>query len=634
VLLAMIHPRSMNKRNSTVRPLLRRITIFALSGILFPSFARALSSGFFEIELISGGSEVEITGYFGSEEMLTIPIELEGKPVTRIRDSAFYARNNLTRVAIPHSVTRIGDAAFYSCNSLVSVAVPASVTHIGHGAFGACLSLTDIEVDPANPDFQSVNGVLFNADRTLLHTYPAGFTGPYSIPDSVIKIGNSAFHYCRNLSQITIPSSVTQIGDYAFFSCTSLPGITLPYSVTSIGDFAFGSCFSVSNVMIPASVTRIGGGAFGGCHGVTNIEVEPTNPAFKSVDGVLFNSDQTVLYGYPAGRAGTYSVPESVSAIGNGAFFDCINLTGITIPDSVTDIGSSVFRFCRMLTNIAIPDSVSRIGDSAFYYCSGLVEVSLPRSTTSLEDLVFYRCTKLTDLTIPSTVTKIGDRAFEACARLAHLQLPDSISTIGEGAFRDCRALRSITFPSALESLEDSAFINCGSLVSAYFRGDAPAFFGVEAFDFVGPNFTVYYRDTATGFASPSWHDYPATAISAIDPGFAHWRGFHGIPVDANATDDLNGDGVSLLMAYALNLDPHDDLAGSSPVAVSQGGNLEIDFFAGRSDVTYRAETSTDLGSWTDTGVTLSALEANGFLTASVPRTSSAHFLRLIVEEQ
>ena len=343
---------------------------------------------------------------------LVIPSTLGGYPVTSIGDSAFEGCSNLTSVSIPSSVTSIGDWAFYSCYRLTSVSIPSNITNIGSGAFYNCSSLPSINVDSNNAAYCSVDGVLFNKDKTLLMIYPTGKTATtYTIPDSVTSIGLYAFQGCNSLTSVTIPDSVTSIADSAFYNCSSLTSVTIPDSVTSIGIWAFGGCSSLTSITIPDSVTSIAGWAFWGCSGLTNIEI-----------------------------------PDSVTNIGLYAFTGCSNLTSIEIPDSVTSIGGSAFEGCSSLTSIEIPDSVTSIGHFAFYECRSLTSVTIPDSVTSIGMDAFCGCSGLISVTICNGVTSIGDGAFYNCYNLTSVVIPDSVTSIGEGAFYYCSNLTTVCY--------------------------------------------------------------------------------------------------------------------------------------------------------------------------------------------
>ena len=154
---------------------------------------------------------------------------------------------------------------------------------------------------------------------------------------------------------------------------SSVKTVEIKSGVTSIGDYAFQYCGSLTSITIPDSVTSIGNSAFSDCDSLTSITVDGNNQNYYSQDGVLFNKDKTVLIQYPIGNTRTsYTIPNSVTSIGNGAFYDCHSLTSITIPNSVTSIGGSAFEGCSILTSIIIPNSVTSIGYRAFSYCNSL----------------------------------------------------------------------------------------------------------------------------------------------------------------------------------------------------------------------------------------------------------------------
>ena len=171
---------------------------------------------------------------------------------------------------------------------------------------------------------------------------------------------------------VVLPAGVTSIGEEAFSDCESLTSVTIPEGVTRIGLNAFKRCVSLTNVTIPASVTRIGQWAFYGCTSLTEIAVDPANEMYCSVDGVLYNKEQTELICCPGGKTGTFSIPAGVTIIGDDAFSSCCSLTSVAIPDGVTTIGWLAFSKCERLISVMIPESVTSIDNDAFSDCESL----------------------------------------------------------------------------------------------------------------------------------------------------------------------------------------------------------------------------------------------------------------------
>jgi len=302
-----------------------------------------------KIIIREGVKSIGVRAFEGCSILRSITIP---NTVTTIGDRAFDHCESLTEIAIPDSVTSIGSYAFCGCYNLTEITIPDSVTAIGENAFFACRGLTVIQVDPNNTTYVSVDGVLFNRDKTMLIRYPSGKpSSRYEIPDAVKSIGICAFYHCYNLAEITIPDSVTSIGDLAFCWCHSLTEITIPDGVTVIGNNAFFDCMRLSA-----------------------IQVDPNNTTYTSVDGVLFNKEKTELIRYPSAKPSSkYEIPDGVTDIGKDAFYYCCNLTEITIPNTVTTIGDCAFSSCKSLTEITIPDSVTSIGNYIFTGCDKLM---------------------------------------------------------------------------------------------------------------------------------------------------------------------------------------------------------------------------------------------------------------------
>ena len=511
-------------------------------------------------------SSITIIEYNGPGPALTIPNTISGLPVTSIGDNAFDSSIQLTSITIPDNVTNIEPNAFYWCTSLTNFTIGNSVISIGGTAFYGCSSLTS-----------------------------------FTIPNNVAGIGVGAFYDCTGLTNVTIGNGVTDIESNAFYGCTSLTaikvdtnnpvycslagvlfdksqttliqfpggnagGYTVPNSVTNIEDNAFYGCNSLTNVTIGNSVTSIGRQALASCTSLTAITVDTNNLDYSSVAGALFDRSQTILIQCPGGKAGSYSVPNSVISIGAYAFYGCSSLTSVTIGDSVTSIGDNSFYGFSSLTNVTIGNSVTSIGDSAFYACSSLTSVTIPNSVTSIGDSAFYACSSLTNVTIDNGVTSIGDNAFSycssltsvmignsvtsigiwafiSCTSLTNVMIPDSVTSIGDGAFELCTSLTTVTIGNNITNIGNYVFANKsgGSLTGVYFRGNAPV---SGSFGFSGDNnATVYYLPGTTGWG-PSF--------SGAQTAF--WFLPNPLILNNNSSFGVQTNGFGFIISWATNV--------------------------------------------------------------------------------
>ncbi|MBR4263791.1 MAG: leucine-rich repeat domain-containing protein [Paludibacteraceae bacterium] len=316
----------------------------------------------------------------------------------------------------------------------------------------------------------SVDGIWYNFDDGNL-TAEVTYRGDYS----------SAWE--EYSGEVVIPSSVTYNDK--------------TYIVTSIGDDAFYRCHGLTSVTIPNSVTSIGDVAFSYCSGLTSLSVEAGNTVYDSrnnCNAIIKTSTNTLIFGCQ-----NTTIPNTVTSIGEYAFYNCIYLTSVTIPNSVTSIGNLAFRGCTGLTslsvkagntvydsrnncnaiiktstntliwgcqNTTIPNSVTSIGDDAFAYCSGLTSVTIPNSVTSIGLNAFNRCSGLTAVTIPNSVTTIGSYAFYGCSGLTSVTIPNSVTSIGLSAFEGCSGLTSVTIPNSVTTIGSYAFSGCSGLTS------------------------------------------------------------------------------------------------------------------------------------------------------------------------
>lgn len=269
---------------------------------------------------------------------------------------------------------------------------------------------------------------------------------------SVVAIDGWAF-YTSNITSIKLPNTITSIGRLSFYSCQKLTSIELPNSLLSIGSEAF-SHSAINEITIPSSVSNIGEGAFAYCSSLTTIKVSSSNLKYKDIDGVLFSKDETILYCYPSGRTGMYSIPATTKEIGVSAFQSC-HLSSIIIPNSVLVISKNSFHNCYNLTSIEIPSSVSSINEEAFYNCSNLEKISVDKDnmfymdndgvlfTKQMETLICFPNKKANEYIIPEGTVYLAKSAF-LNSNIKEITIPSTVHGIGSTCFYMCSNLKIV----------------------------------------------------------------------------------------------------------------------------------------------------------------------------------------------
>jgi hypothetical protein len=336
--------------------------------------------------------------------------------------------------AVPFSVTNIGIYAFYDSSNLTSVALSTNVSTIEDYAFYDTPGLTAITVNTNNLSYSSVTGVLFDKSHGTLIQYPVGsLATSYVMPNTVTNIGMEAFFNAPNLTSVTLGTNVSVIGGAAFENAGALASITFPNSVTMISGDAFAECSGLTNIALGTGVTNIQYQAFLGCPDVLAVNVAAGNPAFNSVNGVLFNKSQTALVLYPAASSGTsYVIPNSVTNVTTYAFMDSYNLSSITLGTNVQSIGDSAFQFCFNLTSITLPNSVTNIGFSVFYEDFSLTNAVIGSGLSG------------------SGLSTLGFQDFSFCFNLASVYFTGNVPGMNSDVFDDDPAATAYYLPGTI----------------------------------------------------------------------------------------------------------------------------------------------------------------------------------------
>lgn len=417
-------------------------SVYTVTGIANNAFSNCKNLTY--VNVSEGVTNMGIETFFNCENLETVVL---GDGIKKINYSLFDGCASLSDINIPASVTEIYGSAFKGCASLASIDIPANVTNIGAHAFFDCQNLASINVDNKNPAYASVDGVLYNKEKTILVLVPAKFQGKFTIPSGVTKIESTAFGSCKGLTGVEIPNTVTSISGFAFEGCTGLTNLTIPSSVKFIAWPAFKGCENLDVVIRNAKEdVSVATGAFDDCKSVTWKIIDESESPLKFK--VLTDSTAEVTKGNCV--EGSVTIPSKVVIDGK--------------TYRVVSIAYRAFENCKGLTNITIPTSVIEIDVEAFKN-SGLTTIELPSSITSISYSLFASCSDLVSVKIPSSVESIGESAFVDCTSLTNLELSSSVKIIGVQAFADCENL-DLVIDNSEDNVEvrPQAFLNCKSV--------------------------------------------------------------------------------------------------------------------------------------------------------------------------
>ncbi len=478
----------------------------------------------------------------------------------------------------------IAGSAFSGCHDLTSITIPDSMQSIDNDVFRDCDNLTSITVSETNEYYTSVDGNLYNKDKTTLIQYAIGKTdSTFTIPNSVQTIGNYAFYNCTNLTSVTIGSGVQSIKHHMLYACTNL----------------------------------------------TSITVSDDNAYYASQDGILYNKAKTEIIYVPKKISGAITIPDGIQTIESSAFSDCTNLTSVTIGSGVQTIGASAFNYCFNLvevinksqltieigstdngyvgyyslqvltetpstsnfieqddyvfynangtyyllwytgssTELVLPDDINGnpyfIYQYAFQYCTNLTSVTIGSGVQSIEHHMLYGCDKLTNITVAEDnayyASQDGILYNKEKTEIIHvpkkisgaITIPDGVQTIKSFAFEDCTNLMSITIGDGVRIIWSSAFAGCIKLVEVINKSELTIEIGSSDNGYIG----YYAKQILTETPSTSNFIEQNGYIFYNDNGTYYLLGYRGTATELVLPDDINDISYSIYKYAFYNCD-------------------------------------------------------------------------------
>lgn len=527
------------------------------------------------------GKDYKVTGYTGTDTIVSVPSTFNGVPVTEVGAEAF-AATGLVGVTLPEGIVRIGESAFAGCCDLFEVFFPSSLKYVEADAFKfikfGFLFIHDMDaycrIDFANEYATPLNpgGVLLLNEQFV--------SGRIVIPDGVEKIAPYAFSGCAYVTEFVLPDSVKSIGKYAFVNCETLTDINIPESVTDLGAYIFYGCYELT------------GNEYGNAYYLGN-EKNPHKVLFsgksQSITECEIHPDTEFIYSdafYDYQNLISVTIPDSVRAIGATAFCGCDNLENVSLGKGIETIYINAFSGCAQLRTLNIPSLEAWLnvkidrdaGLEEFFFLentrlmlngSVVEELVVTENISGIGAYVFSGYKYLTSVTIDADIGEIGKRAFAECENLESVSISGRISQIGEyaflscyglkeatvsgvevigfGAFCECFNLETVVFGDGVKIIKESSFLYCRNLHNMVIPSSIQNIRGIIDIYSIHDDFLAYYHGSKTEFEekvdfddlnNASWYDrihyYSPLEPPVNDDGTAYdgnyWRYVDGTP--------------------------------------------------------------------------------------------------------
>ena len=451
---------------------------------------------------LSGVNTIESGAFYGCDELVNLEMS---DTLTTIEGSAFCSCTSLKTVIFSDSVTTIADGSFTDCTGLESVTIGKGCTSVTASAFTRNVNLVKFDVSEDNESYTSVDGVLYNKEKTAVVCYPKSLSGEYVIPDTVTSIEKAAFENCNKLTKITIGSGVETVNPYAFnqcnllatvvfkdsdtankkicerafYYCGSLTEVDFGNAVTSIGDYAFTICSKIKSLEFPDSLTSIGQFAFspytdrtGGTYKESNLESVKFGTGLKTIGNYAFYDDRKISKLEFTG--------DNLTSIGSYAFYENFALEELSLSGNNATIGDYAFYACNKLKAINLKSGIKSIGAYAFRNCEAVDDIKLCSGLETIYAYAFYNCTGIKTITLPDTLTQIAYSAFERCSSLQSIVIPDNVKGIYENTFTSCKSLKSVSIGKNCATIAPTAFSSTTALEKITVSADNEKYSSVD----------------------------------------------------------------------------------------------------------------------------------------------------------
>lgn len=599
-----------------------------------------------EFLLNSSGKDYSVSGYSSENEIVDIPQTHNGKLVTAIADNAFSKKTFIRKVSLPQTIESIGDyafagdfnnimrmesiefaekiqlsiigkyafqyckllqdinlpsqvqvianGAFLNCTMIENILLPTSIINLGDYVFSDCTSLKAINIDNSNGYYASVNGVLYNKDKSVLVRYPEGaLASQFVVPNSVQTIATEAFYSCNNLKELDL-TNVKNIESRAFHYCNNLEDIVLSQAMSVFDSSTFRNT-QIKNITLSATIEVLEDN-FHNIYYLENIFVHKDNTTFKSVEGILYSYNLENLIRCPIGKKGKVVLSESLKYIGEKAFYKC-QIGEIELNEQLLEIGKEAFLECKQIVQIEFFEALNYIGDFAFAYARNLRYINLlavenfPRlgnavfaevdngnvatiyangslltqlksdekwklytvksNTVITEDMElqlagdgeYYRLVKYlksyVDVVVPSNYNNIEIREINSYAfseKTIRIILPNTIRKVNSYAFSSSNnsMLSTIIFEdnSQLENVSANAFDRCDRLSIIIITQEQSPTFHENAFNQNSSIISIYVP-SMENYIDFSFEQCHLRNIENVESDFVYFQVAEGVVIDA-----------------------------------------------------------------------------------------------------